>query len=101
MLNHNPKTQGYLLNQFLQLGDVPLMTASPKFLYSLFILAQHYMSIAEKNPVVNVLVGFPWEGQYLIGFDISLCSVCVSLCVCMCVHVRIHTSSSLFYGALH
>lgn len=47
MLNHNPKHQCYLRNQFLQLGNIPLITASPKYLYSLFILA-HYVSIAEK-----------------------------------------------------
>lgn len=47
MLNHNPKLQCYLRNQVLQLGNIPLIIASPKYLYSLFILAL-YVSIAEK-----------------------------------------------------
>lgn len=96
MLNSNPRPQCYLRNQFPQLGNIALITASPKHLYSLFILA-HYVIIAEKNPVVNVLVGFPWEGQLLIAFDVFLCSVCFSLCMCVCVCENTHIFFSFLW----
>lgn len=92
--------QCYLRNQFPQLENIALITASPRYLYSIFILA-HYVIIAEKNPVVNVLVGFPWEGQHLICFDIFLCLVCFFLCMCVCMWEHAHFLLFLVYGALH